>query len=197
MIDRAYTEYNPQAKYFLYLFLSVPDSWIDFNLAKDKREVRVQNRDKVERLINKSVTDYLIGKQEAKQFDRTDGIKQRYSEKLATQFQIEHQHIQDFYSKQTPQLIDLNETKNNDQTQNDVVYSRSDFFKKERRLTESGFSRLGVKTDVKESYFNPKTSFAGNNQKSSIARPSNSEVEEVSKTTHLQDKIGQDFETKQ
>lgn len=83
MIDRMYTEYNPKAKYFIYLFLQVPDNWVDFNLAKDKREVRIQNRDRVDRLVSKAIKDYLEEKQQVKVVDQADGIRSRFEERLS------------------------------------------------------------------------------------------------------------------
>jgi DNA mismatch repair protein PMS2 len=56
-VDRIYTEYNPQGKYFVLLLLSVPPAWIDFNMSKDKREILLQNKE----VIGKTITETMDG----------------------------------------------------------------------------------------------------------------------------------------
>lgn len=63
IVDKLYTEYNKSAKYFVLFFLTVPNSWVDFNLSKDKREVLIRNKDTVKKLVfdllSKSLDDVV------------------------------------------------------------------------------------------------------------------------------------------
>jgi DNA mismatch repair protein PMS2 len=65
-VDKIYTEYNPQGKYFVFLMLEVPPAWVDFNLSKDKREILLKNKELICKTISEAIEGHLKESQGAK-----------------------------------------------------------------------------------------------------------------------------------
>jgi DNA mismatch repair protein PMS2 len=101
LVERVYTEYNQNAKFFVLLFLTVPKSWVDFNLSKDKREIRISNFDQIRVIINSLLESFLSAKKgNQKVFDST---------KANTSFQNLNQNLISNYLRKSEQEIDFSQ----------------------------------------------------------------------------------------
>jgi DNA mismatch repair protein PMS2 len=103
LVERVYTEYNPNAKFFVLLFLTVPKAWVDFNLSKDKREMRIANFDRVKCTVNAMLEAFLADKKgNQKVFDST---------KANTAFQnLNANLISNYLRKSEPEINNSHQT---------------------------------------------------------------------------------------
>ena len=138
VVDRIYTEYNPNAKYFVLLFISVPNQWVDFNLSKDKREVQIKNKETIKKILNGLVEKHILGIKEMQKVVQTQVFRSQVdqipSRAIQTQSKIS------FYSKtQIPER-----TGNKEETKMDF---EKDSVIKEEKDDQTNSPRLNSKPD--------------------------------------------------
>jgi DNA mismatch repair protein PMS2 len=109
LMDRIYTQYNANGKYFALLLLTMPGSWLDINMSKDKREMLIKNKEAIAKIINETVSKCL---------EDVQGVKVVCSQRNSTRFSTSasrdtNQRIREVVETQSNVELKQNNTLNN------------------------------------------------------------------------------------